>query len=150
MVDKGYRHLNVSSKLQTSTKVFLTTTEKRRLEESEKLPSFMLLDSSLWFPARFHKNTFSKSLNSGRKEVTKGILEIRELKFSVWSWLDSGYTRSNSQLTKRGKVENESNQCVDALAMFRATLSFNYVNIWWRTLLSFDKAELFCNKLIRS
>ena len=54
-------------------------------------------------------------------------------KFSVRSWLDSGYTRSKSQLTKRGKVENESNQCVDALAKFIVTLSSNYVNIWWRT-----------------
>ena len=54
-------------------------------------------------------------------------------KFSVRSWLDSGYTRSNSQLTTRGKVENESNQCVDALAKFRVTLSAKYVNIWWGT-----------------
>ena len=54
-------------------------------------------------------------------------------KISVWSWLDSGYTRSNSQLTKWGKVENESNQCVDALAKFIVTLSSNYVNIWWGT-----------------
>ena len=64
-------------------------------------------------------------------------------KFSVWSWLDSGYTRSNSQVSKRRKVKNELNQFVDALAKFSAILFSNYVYIWWRTCWLLIKPSIF-------
>ena len=50
-------------------------------------------------------------------------------------------------------IFREANQCADALAKFRATLSSDFVNFVnpppvVEDLLAFDKAELFCNRLI--
>ena len=51
-------------------------------------------------------------------------------------------------------IFREANQCANALAKFRATQSFDYANFVNPSavvdLRIFDKAELFCNKLIRS
>ena len=50
-------------------------------------------------------------------------------------------------------IFREANQCADALAKFGATLSSDYVNfvnpLAVVDLLAFDKAELYCNRLIR-
>ena len=48
----------------------------------------------------------------------------------------------------------EANQCADALTKFGATLSSNYINfvnppLVMEDLLAFNKAELYCNRLIR-
>ena len=50
-------------------------------------------------------------------------------------------------------IFREANQCADALAKFGATLSSDFVNFVnpppvVEDLLAFDKAELYCNKLI--
>ena len=50
-------------------------------------------------------------------------------------------------------IFREANQCADALAKFRATLSSDFVNFInpppvMEDFLAFDKAELYCYKLI--
>ena len=50
-------------------------------------------------------------------------------------------------------IFREANQCADALAKFGAILSLDFVNFVnpspvVEDLLAFDKAELFCNRLI--
>ena len=52
-------------------------------------------------------------------------------------------------------IFKEANQCADALAKFGVTLSFDYINFvnsltMVEDLLTFNKAELYCNRLIRN
>ena len=73
-----------------------------------------------------------------------------ELLLDDWRTLLKKFHKSTVQ-----HIFKEANQCADALAKFGVTLSSDYVNFVYsptmvEDLLTFNKAELYCNRLIRN